>query len=398
MNLKERFIACREFLSGYLDILELEALKFYPRPLPGQFEGWSAGVQELSLDDLLMLENYQIPLSIKDPSLKTFLKTIQNLIDIPKEQAPAPLLPSELTRKLNPKKKSELERMRQLVDELEWEQLLDIGGGAGHLSACLTHRSHRRSLCLDRNREFQERGRKRLDRWLPKTGEKIEFIHCDFNSELNLQETKSDSVQLIAGLHGCGDLTTNIVRYYRNSNSKYLLSLGCCYQDLNGDYNISGLAQDDGLRFSKNALHLAARCHAVNDKTDMENKVLARRYRYALHFYLHDFQGKEFEAIGNTRLKDCSLPFSSYAKKYADLEGVATLDLDVFYGSEEVQRRIHFTIAADVLRGLLGRVIEIYIALDRALYLEESGCEVDVVEVFDRTLSPRNLLVFARKY
>ena len=51
------------------------------------------------------------------------------------------------------------------------------------------------------------------------------------------------------------------------------------------------------------------------------------------------------------------------------------------------------TILADIIRGLLGRVIETYLVLDRAVSLEEQGHKVDVIEIFDRKLSPRNLLI-----
>ena len=123
-----------------------------------------------------------------------------------------------------------------------------------------------------------------------------------------------------------------------------------------------------------------------------------RRFRYALHLYLHDVLGKtEFKSIGNTSLADYEVEFSDYAIKYADLGSDLKDELNKFFMSESTQVFTQQTIVADLIRELLGRVVECYIVTDRALYLAEHGNEVEVIEVFERQLSPRNLMVMATR-
>ena len=48
-------------------------------------------------------------------------------------------------------------------------------------------------------------------------------------------------------------------------------------------------------------------------------------------------------------------------------------------------------------RALLGRVLEVYVLLDRACYLEAHGFEVEVGVVFAAAVSARNLALLARR-
>lgn len=70
-------------------------------------------------------------------------------------------------------------------------------------------------------------------------------------------ESAEDSSSLVLTLHGCGDLTTNLIKAWTNTQSQHnhvLLAVGCCYNMMD--------AQNNGLTFQsrKSALgHLTAR-------------------------------------------------------------------------------------------------------------------------------------------
>jgi hypothetical protein len=46
---------------------------------------------------------------------------------------------------------------------------------------------------------------------------------------------------------------------------------------------------------------------------------------------------------------------------------------------------------ANIIRWQLGRVLELYLLLDRAIYIEERGMSVELKQFFDENLSPRNI-------
>ncbi|MBC75907.1 MAG: hypothetical protein CME64_07815 [Halobacteriovoraceae bacterium] len=398
MNLEERLQSIKEFIEPWLGLLEVEVLKQYPRPLPINVQEWVEELQNVSMEELLNFINHKKS-SIPNKGLQEFLSKVSKLTSFESASKGRYKLPQHLNRRVDLKKKHELEQIRSLCDELNAvKTIVDIGGGAGHLSSTLVDEKARFAYCLDRNEKFQKQGEDRLSKWTPNNFEKIKFVNCDFSENTTLTCLNTYEDNLVVGLHGCGELTTNTVKFFQNSGSSWLLSVGCCYQNLNGQYNISSYAKKSGVVFSKNALHLAARCHTLYSISDLEKKFSVRRFRYALHLYLHDVLGKtEFKSIGNTSLADYEVEFSDYAIKYADLGSDLKDELNKFFMSESTQVFTQQTIVADLIRELLGRVVECYIVTDRALYLAEHGNEVEVIEVFERQLSPRNLMVMATR-
>ena len=396
MNFKDRFQAVRDFLIPWMDLLEVEVAKRFPRALPNPIGEWVKVLQGAEVNELLVLEN-ELRTEKKHEELESFLKQIKELTSFPGVDFTGEGLPKHLQRRVDLKKRHELERMRFLARELGYfERVLDIGGGAGHLSATLVDGQERRAYCLDRSDEFQKQGRERLSKWDPENFEKVEFIQCDFPAEINADLLNIARNNLVVGLHGCGDLSTNTIRHFLDAQASALISVGCCYQNLNGAYNLCSLAREGGLDFSKNALHLAARSHAYMSPKDMETKVMVRRYRYGLHYYLCAQGQTEFHSIGKTGLGDYAGKFSSFALKYLSY-AVCSEELDRFFESPDTQTLIEKTILADILRGFLGRVVETYIVLDRAIFLEEAGLETQVLEAFSRSLSPRNLAIVAKR-
>ena len=51
----------------------------------------------------------------------------------------------------------------------------------------------------------------------------------------------------------------------------------------------------------------------------------------------------------------------------------------------------------ELVRGLFRRPLELWLVLDRALYLSDNGYEVQVGEFCDSQLTPRNLMVLAQR-
>ncbi|HEY5241490.1 MAG TPA: methyltransferase, partial [Polyangiaceae bacterium] len=51
---------------------------------------------------------------------------------------------------------------------------------------------------------------------------------------------------------------------------------------------------------------------------------------------------------------------------------------------------------ASLARAMLARVLEVYVLLDRAVFLEKHGFAVEVGELFPVTVSARNLALVAR--
>ncbi len=51
----------------------------------------------------------------------------------------------------------------------------------------------------------------------------------------------------------------------------------------------------------------------------------------------------------------------------------------------------------ELVRGLFRRPLEVWLVLDRALFLRENGYKVEVGTFCESTLTPRNLMVLAER-
>ena len=92
--------------------------------------------------------------------------------------------------------------------------------------------------------------------------------------------------------------------------------------------------------------------------------------------------------------------FGSYAVQAFSLMGVAcpysAEELERIY-DEEFRQLEKRSACLWALRSVLSRVVEHLILADRVLYLQEHGTSAELVQVFDHTVSPRNLAIFAHK-
>jgi hypothetical protein len=139
----------------------------------------------------------------------------------------------------------------------------------------------------------------------------------------------------------------------------------------------------------------------MNQK-DYDFKLKVKLYRYAIHFLLTDQYGQEnMLTLGNTHPKIYNESFAIYAREqFKRLEIQTSLtdtELNHYFENQERLQLIHKMLAAGLIRNALGRLLEIYLLLDRAIYLEEQGYEAKLIECFDESISPRNIAVIAQQ-
>jgi hypothetical protein len=67
------------------------------------------------------------------------------------------------------------------------------------------------------------------------------------------------------------------------------------------------------------------------------------------------------------------------------------LDFDDYL--QQGQQNYRQVFRLELLRRLFNRPLEYWLALDRALYLEDHGYQVSISRFCDRSITPRNLLI-----
>ena len=131
-------------------------------------------------------------------------------------------------------------------------------------------------------------------------------------------------------------------------------------------------------------------------KDDFIFKVKVKKYRYILHLYMKEKLGvNEFMGLGDSPPKHYALSFSDFVHlklNPTDLKITDSNDqINLFYESTYAQEMFKKIFARDILRWQLGRLIELDILLDRALFAIAQGLKVNLYELFDAKISPRNI-------
>lgn len=395
MDTAKHFTAIQSFLAKHHYLLEMEVLDRYGTKIPENYKLWVEELSTLSLEQLLELINTGKTDNISNQDLAQFIQQCQALSELPKIETGEFDFHPFLKRKLTPKKEHEIKKIGALLKQSKYNKLIDIGSGAGHLSSALLSESETlESLCVDANQDFQKIGIEKLQRYKPDILERLKFDcqYVDTKSSFATNTPKSESV--IIGLHSCGSLSVDILKVFRIESYGGLINFGCCYHKMPDDCTISQTAQNNKLRLTNHALTLAAKSHSVQTLQKWQGKIRVKSKRYALHFYCVDQFGCAPVSIGNTVKEDEKLSFSDYLIKYLPIEyriQINSHHANQYFDSEDFHQTLNFYLCFGVLRSFLARPLEIYLTLDRVLYLQEAGLSVQYGEVFDKEISPRNI-------
>lgn len=413
MDFKRALVEIKDFLVPYGDIWNKEILIYYPEILKAYKQEYLDTLAPLELDDLWEIDARVNFKKIEGSNLHKLLQKTMSFNEIIKSHDYTLLdLPSVAFTRVKEKKHHELDNMVPLIDKLNNEKnfnnVVDIGGGVGHLSRVLGQYFDIPSTCIDYNPDFLARGQKTIDRQNHPKKENIQFLEMDVKEtpteDFSKKIERFDNDSFMVGLHSCGPLSVKLLKTAAYHNLRGILNFGCCYFKCAADADtlISKFAQENPLHATQEGLTLATRAHTYISKQDFLNKLQVKRYRYGLHLLLYKELGvTEFISVGDSNLKDYWKGFGLYA--VTKLKGLniehkfSEEDLNKFYDSKLIQDEIKKMFLCNLIRWFFGRPIELYVLLDRAIYMQEQGYETSLTQYFKEDVSPRNIGLLALK-
>jgi len=200
-------------------------------------------------------------------------------------------------------------------------------------------------------------------------------------------------------LHACGKLHISMLRHCSAKNVKAIDLVPCCYHLVDDmQYQpLSGRARQSTLSIDKEALKLALQETVTAPATARRNRQRLQRWRLGFDALQRTIRGIDdylpVPSMPNAAHADFR-EFCTYCAALKQLELPA--DLDHAYFEALGHQRFEEVSRFDLIRQLFRRPIELWLALDRCLFLQERGYEVDLAEFCSRTLTPRNLWIHAR--
>jgi hypothetical protein len=411
MNYQKRFLEIIEFLKPYQRIWQNEIMLLYPNPFQDYPREW---IQELAgirnKEDRILLEKKAITHIVQGESLKNFYARVEELCTFP-AIAEFPPMPEDHYTFLYtiPKKQHEIRKLAPLVNDFYHKnnlgKIVDIGGGIGLLAQTLTNQYNLRVFSVDMDPKLQETGHQRHQKNARHPENKVEYLNTKVDAHNLVFKNILTPNSLTVGLHTCGALANHQIISSAQAQVKGIINFGCCYNKLVHDpdsQNISQFAQAQPDKFEMNhfALTLASHAHRKMEEKDYDLKMKVKFYRYAIHFLLHDEYGQQdLLTLGNSSPKLYDESFGTYALEQLQRVNITPKhtkeELDAYFDQTERQEFIWEMLSAGVIRNTLGRLLELYLLLDRVIYLEERGYQANLYEFFIEELSPRNLGIVA---
>ncbi|MDH5182560.1 MAG: SAM-dependent methyltransferase [Gammaproteobacteria bacterium] len=269
--------------------------------------------------------------------------------------------------------------------------LIEWCGGKGHLGRILASKAPVSVTTLERDQGLCESGQQLSQR----AKVKQIFQQVDvFSSQVpNLQQHH------VVALHACGELHRHLVRKAVQEQSPAIDIAPCCYH-LYGEQGYGAFTKASRLTLSRDDLRLAV-TETVTSKA-REVRLRDREMVWKLGFL-----GWYAELSGDSRYR--SIPsidkqwlngsFETFCRHLAKRQGLESLlSMDVDWHSYEVygEKRQAEVMRLSVLRHAMRRVLELWLVLDMALYLQQHGYQVRLGTFCESRLSPRNILLSAR--
>ncbi|GEN10574.1 Methyltransferase domain-containing protein [Myxococcus fulvus] len=335
------------------------------------------------------------------PSLGALLGALEELTKLPWHEDRHPMTVSE-TQGLSDKKAHELARVLALLGSRTRfiQQAVDIGGGMGHLARLCARTFGWTFHSIDRDAALQDKGRQWLKRARSPVGGPLHFIQASVEDgpQPRIDPLFSGRDRASIGLHTCGPLALTQIRKSRGAG--FVLNIGCCYDklELPRDYPVSGIGREHPLPFTPHALALTTRGRPRKTEAEFARMKQVYAWRFAFHLLSkRQFPERDFVRAGDAPRALYDSPFASYALDRLERLGLSSnMTADELTAFEvSVRAETRDLLLCHLLRDRFARALEVVLLLDRAIFLEELGFEVELLQLFEPDVSPRNLALVA---
>ena len=202
-------------------------------------------------------------------------------------------------------------------------------------------------------------------------------------------------------LHACGDLHVQLIRLASAAGCKQLAIAPCCYNriSLNTYQPLSSAAERSVLRLSLDDLALPMSETVTAGARIRRQRDTSMARRLAFDLLQRQLRGVD-EYLPSPSLPSAWLdkPFADYCRDLAALKDLSTVGEQDWVALEAAGwQRLAEVRNLELLRGLFRRPLELWLILDRALFLIEQGYAARLGTFCETPLTPRNFLLLAER-
>lgn len=202
-------------------------------------------------------------------------------------------------------------------------------------------------------------------------------------------------------LHACGDLHVRLIQLASAAGCRQLAISPCCYNRINrAEYQaLSSAGSHSALQLSLEDLSLPMSETVTAGARVRRQRDTSMARRLAFDLLQRQVRGTD-EYLPTPSLPSAWLdkPFADYCCDLAALKELSTIGSPDWVALEAAGwQRLAEVRNLELLRGLFRRPLELWLNLDRALFLTEQGYVVRLGTFCEAPLTPRNFLLLAER-
>lgn len=394
-DLLARFQALDSFLLQHQALWRPRPFHYLQLPWESELPELAAWLRSRSLEQAEASDNSPFALSAPAPfpELAHRAQALSGLGEIPSLDSP----PRAHTFSVDvPGRK--LDQIQAFANHLQFRQRpahwLDWCSGKGHLGRWLTH-DDQHLTCLEYDPALIESGSalsKRLG--LAAAHLQQDVLADDCSERLRKEHTP-------VALHACGDLHVRLLQLASRNGCTQLAVAPCCYNRIAGQQYqpLSAAAQGSSLQLSRDDLGLPLSETVTAGARVRRQRNQSMAWRLAFDLLQRQLRGiDEYLPTPSLPSDWFSKPFANFCHDLAKLRDVP-LPGEQDWPALEARgwQRLVEVRNLELLRNLFRRPLELWLLLDRALYLQEQGYHVKLGTFCNYQLSPRNLLLLAER-
>lgn len=274
--------------------------------------------------------------------------------------------------------------------------VLEWCAGKGHLGRLIAKARGAEVVSLEWQAPLCEAGQAFADRWhLSQT-----FVCADAFT-IDADTNPFTGQQQVVALHACGDLHVRLLTLAAEAGTQALAISPCCYHLIQASHYqpLSNLAQQSSLKLSRHDLQLPLQQSVIANPKQQALRHQEIAWRLGFDALQRECrQIDEYLPLPSLKQSQLSGSFTDFCLWAAQMKAVNLAKNRDFEAWLEIGRqRQQLTRRIDLVAHLFRSVLEQWLILDRACFLQEQGYGVCVGEFCANSVTPRNSLILAQK-
>lgn len=271
---------------------------------------------------------------------------------------------------------------------------LDWCSGKGHLGRRLLQ-ADQQLTCLEYDPALILSGQALSQRHqLPALHIEQDVLAADTTSLLDASHTP-------VALHACGDLHVRLIQLASAAGCKQMAIAPCCYNRIGLTHYrpVSSTAGQSALQLNLEDLSLPMSETVTAGARVRRQRDTSMARRLAFDLLQRQLRGiDEYLPTPSLPVSWLDKPFAEYCHHLAALKELSTIGTQDWSAVEAAGwRRLAQVRNLELVRGLFRRPLELWLVLDRALFLTEQGYTLRLGTFCETPLTPRNFLLLAER-